>query len=281
VTGASGQDTFRARSAPGRAADFYVPGTLDVEQWFRVADVDYLALLRARPPQAFVPSGSRHVRLLDIGCGTGRFPALLRPALDATARITYDAVDPSDHCLRLARDSLRRPYEAGQVWQCGAEELAGIAPSQPYDRIWAMHSLYFLPAPAMAGVLQQLRRLLAPQGRALVYIATRESFYGRAHKAYRQVFSTPLLPFLLAEDWTGACAASGGAWTQQTLHFEHTIAVDDTALLQSYLQKCVLDPSRSLADWLRHDDLRSLLEGAREGALYRFAQAVTLFELAP
>jgi hypothetical protein len=102
------------------ATDYYQEGVLDKDAWFRVADADYHALLEALDTERLFEQPSV---LLGIGCGTGRFPALLRPHLSAVP-ITYDFLDPSAMSLESLRKSLKPPYQARHAIQMGVQSLA-------------------------------------------------------------------------------------------------------------------------------------------------------------
>jgi SAM-dependent methyltransferase len=74
-------------------AAFYAEGILDVDRWFQIAHADYWALRTALDINALFTASARHLRLLDIGCGTGRFPTLLRPYLNQRGPvIDYDFI---------------------------------------------------------------------------------------------------------------------------------------------------------------------------------------------
>ncbi|MFM8333461.1 MAG: class I SAM-dependent methyltransferase [Candidatus Methylumidiphilus sp.] len=260
------------------AAAFYVEGTLDIDRWFQVADADYRAVLDALDIDALLPP-AQALRLLDVGCGTGRFPAMLRARLTGRSEaIEYDFVDPAPHCLRLMRESLAYPYQAGRGLPLRAQDLDACETGR-YDVVWAIHSLYYVAAAAVPDVVRNLRRLLAPEtGVGLIYIASRDSFYLQIHEAYRQVFATSVEPFLSAEHYADAFAALVVPHQQKRLRYFHEIPVEDHALLESYLHKCVLDPAQPLFAWWRHAPLRELIEGYRDGEVYRFPQEAALFQ---
>jgi len=261
------------------AAAYYTKDTLDVDRWFRVADADYQALLGALDLPGLFADRTGSLRLLDVGCGTGRFPVLLRPHLQPfPLTIDYDTLDPSEYCLQQIREVLQTPYRAGQGHACGAEDLADL-PSAHYDIVWAIHSLYYVSPSAIGQVIRHLRRLLVPaHGTGLAYIATDDSFYLQVLRAYRACFATPIQPLRTAQEWADGFHAASGPWRQQTLRFIHEVPVDDEALLQSYLHKCVLDASQPLSQWWQHARLHQLIDGYRDGDLYRFPQQVTLFQ---
>ena len=63
------------------AAAFYSEDFLDVDRWFQIADADYVALIKSLNLNDLFPAIAKRLRLLDVGCGTGRFPTLLLPRL--------------------------------------------------------------------------------------------------------------------------------------------------------------------------------------------------------
>ena len=265
------------------AASFYAEGILDIDRWFQIADADYLALLESLDIDTLFPASAKHLRLLDVGCGTGRFPTLLRPHLkNRETVIQYDFIDPSPYCLTIMRESLAEPFNAGQGLQMGVEDLDawGKESGATYNIVWAIHSLYYgATDDTIPAIIRSLRGLLAPKtGVGLIYIATRNSFYLNLHDSYGKIFPRPLSPFLTAEDYAAAFAAVTLPWHEHRLRFFHEVPVNEDALLESYLHKCVLDPSRPLTEWRNQASLREMIEGHRVGEVYRFPQEVALFQ---
>jgi SAM-dependent methyltransferase len=275
--------TMSGRNAPTTptfhdAIAFYEEKTLDLDRWFQVADVDYLLLLSSLDFEALFPA--RRLRLLDVGCGTGRFPSLLRPWLNGVPTIEYDFLDPSPYCLQVMRECLVAPFEAGQALAMRAEELDVWRQQRAatYDIVWAIHSLYCGQVEDVPGIIRNLYGLLAPGvGVGLIYIATRRSFYLQLHDLYREVFASPMGYFLGADEYAAAFDASGLPWSEERLRFFHIVPLEDHRLLESYLHKCALDPSQPLSVWQRQDSLHDLIESCREGGFYRFPQEVALF----
>ena len=162
------------------AADYYQEGVLDKDAWFRVADADYHALLEALDTERLFEQPSN---LLDIGCGTGRFPTLLRPYL-SDIPITYDFLDPSAMSLELLRKSLKPPYQARHAIQLGVQSLADWQQQAPfqYDLIWGIHALHFVEPADIPQVLQTIQRCLKPDtGIALGSFIAQDCFYIGIH----------------------------------------------------------------------------------------------------
>jgi hypothetical protein len=164
----------------------------------------------------------------------------------------------------------------------GVEDLDawGKESGAAYDIVWAIHSLYYgATDDTIPVIIRSLRGLLAPKtGVGLIYIATRNSFYMNLLDGYRKLFPSPLLPFLTAEDYATAFAAANLPWHERRLRFFHEVPVNENALLESYLHKCVLDACRPLTEWMNRASLREMIEGHREGGVYRFPQEVALFQ---
>jgi hypothetical protein len=141
--------------------------------------------------------------------------------------------------------SLAYPYQAGRDLPLRAQDLDACETGR-YDVVWAIHSLYYVAAAAVPDVVRNLRRLLAPEtGVGLIYIASRDSFCLQIHeKPTARFLPPPSNRFLSAEHYADAFAALVVPHQQKRLRYFHEIPVEDHALLESYLHKCVLDPAQ-------------------------------------
>ena len=129
-------------------------GRDEMEAFYELARVDYQYLAEAYHwADAFQSLASRKskVRLIDIACGSGKFPqALLAHAglsnLAQTAdfQLDYDLLDPSAFSIREAKQALAPPFHAGAEFCCTLQDWAE-EPGQ-YDIAWATHALYCVPA---------------------------------------------------------------------------------------------------------------------------------------
>jgi ubiquinone/menaquinone biosynthesis C-methylase UbiE len=116
-------------------------------------------------------------RILDLGCGTGRFSE----ALAARFNAEVIGLDPSLKMLELAREKQRD----GRVeYQHGHAETIPL-PSASVDLVFMSMSLHHFSDPIAAA--RECRRILQRSGRVVIRTATRE-----------QITSYPYLPFFAA-----------------------------------------------------------------------------------
>ena len=121
-------------------------------------------------------------RLLDVGCGTGRFAVLASERLGARVW----GVDASDEMLREAR---RRPGAERVGWR------RADAARLPFKPGWfdAVHSHLVLHlVPDRPAVISELARVVAPGGRAVVGTFAPEHF--------QEFFLNPYFPSIPAID---------------------------------------------------------------------------------
>lgn len=265
-----------------RAVAFYAEDVLDLKRWFQVADTDYLTLLEVLNLETLFSTKFEHLRLLDVGCGTGRFPELVRTKLSATSPIIeFDFLDPSAYCLQMMRESLMPPYKACLALNIGVESLTqwGEDINFRYDIVWAIHSLYFFEEKKIPDVIQTLYGLLKPEtGVGFIYIAARDSFYMKIFDAYNNVFPTKVTPYLTAEQFASVFDKESLSYCEKRLHFYHEINKKDSHLMEKYLHKCVLDESQPLETWRQQPALHDLIDSYQEGEFYRFPQTLVLFQ---
>jgi ubiquinone/menaquinone biosynthesis C-methylase UbiE len=103
-------------------------------------------------------------RILDLGCGTGRFSE----ALSARFNAEVIGLDPSQKMLKLAREKQRD----GRVhYRLGRAEAIPL-PSEHVDVVFMSMSLHHFTDPIAAA--QECRRVLQPNGRVFIRTGTRE-----------------------------------------------------------------------------------------------------------
>ena len=116
-----------------------------MQAFYALAAEDYRQLAAARDWAADLRDHTLdgRVRLLDVACGSGRFPAaLLAKGLPAQPRVAVDLLDPSGFSLAEARGVLRTPFVAESEFEIVLQDLTA---ESAYDIAWATHALYALP----------------------------------------------------------------------------------------------------------------------------------------
>ena len=118
--------------------------------------------------QALVPlkaalAGRAATRLLDVGCGTGRF---LREVKTNYPRLEATGLDLSAHYLAVARDELR-PWSRARL-VIGAAEAMPFADGQ-FDAVTCIYLFHELPRGVRRAVVSEIRRVLKPGG-MLVFV---------------------------------------------------------------------------------------------------------------
>jgi ubiquinone/menaquinone biosynthesis C-methylase UbiE len=114
-------------------------------------------------------------RILDLGCGTGRFSE----ALSARFNAEVIGLDPSQKMLELARAKQR---DERVLYQLGRAEAIPL-PSEHVDLVFMSMSMHHFTDPIAAA--RECRRVLQPNGRVFIRTGTRE-----------QIESYPYTPFI-------------------------------------------------------------------------------------
>ncbi len=255
-------------------------GRAEMDAFYRVATLDYRELARAWDWDAFFRQrGATRspVRILDVACGSGKFPTALRThtrlgALEGT-RLVLDLLDPSDFSLREARASLAPPMVGGRAFECTLQDLPAEATG--YDVVWAVHALYALPEAELPAGVEAFLRALAPDGLGFVAHAARSAHYLAFYEAYLSRFRPDGTPYTSAEAVAGAFRDAGAKVEVRPLAYEQVI--EDEAVLEGFLQRCLFDSGLSLADMRRDEVLGAYLEERRdERGRSRFRQDVSM-----
>jgi SAM-dependent methyltransferase len=246
-----------------------------MEHFYQLATEDYRQLVLAADwPALLLNQASDGWRLLDVACGSGKFPtALLRYAdLSGLPTVAYDLLDPSSFSIAEARAQLRAPFVAGREMQTTLQDLPVDAGQ--YDVVWATHALYAI-APDEAPVAgQRLVAALKPGGLGVVAQATSRSHYLAFYDAYRAA-GHPATPYSTAEQVRDGLTAAGAEVREQRITY--TTGTSDRSVAEGFLQRCAFDDSLTLDQMEAAPVLGEYLAGCRdEAGAYVFQHEVSL-----
>jgi ubiquinone/menaquinone biosynthesis C-methylase UbiE len=136
--------------------------------------------------QALVPIGAalrrpgiRQAKLLDVGCGTGRF---LKTIKQNFPRLWVNGLDLSPPYLKKAQSDLA-PWSRQRVVQGMAEHLPFA--DQSFDVVSCIYLFHELPRPVRRQVATEFKRVLKPDGR-LVFV---DSLQPGDHPPYDSLLS--------------------------------------------------------------------------------------------
>jgi SAM-dependent methyltransferase len=257
---------------------FYALARRDYERLAR-GFVDHPAWLRR------VAGGRPRITLLDVACGSGKFPEALQDfggvgALSGELRVDYDLLDPSPFSLAEAAGALRPPFVAAAAHQTLVEDLDGAV--GPFDVVWATHALYALAPDAVDAAVARMVAALAPGGALLIAQGSREGHYLRFYRHFLDDLRDGRgTSYAASEDLARALRAGGSEPHVVRLSYDHTIALEDAATVEGYLQRCAFDDSVSLPEMMAAPRLGAYLRGCRDedGDAWRFHQEVDVLLL--
>lgn len=137
-----------------------------------------LGLLVRHLAQFHMITGVKHrpARVLDAGCGTGAsFKLMTHKTMQSQSRgvLEFWGVDGDEHAIAQARQITARPSLGEARWLCAnlAHDWTW-APDDYFDVVWYTETIEHLPAAKAEHSLRELRRCLAPDGRALLSTPT-------------------------------------------------------------------------------------------------------------
>lgn len=263
-------------------------GRTEMDAFYRVAGRDYRLLAEALDWGALLAGhadAEGRVRLLDVACGSGRFPAALTAHADLPGElhVAYDLLDPSAFSVREARSRLAPPFHAAAEHECTLQDLPSAA--GPYDVVWATHALYALPAGELRAGLRRYVDALAPArdghpgGVGVIAHAAATSHYVAFYPPFLADFHGGVgTPYTAAEQIVEALEDLGVRTRTIRLDYHGEVPFDDRATLEGYLQRCAFNGDVPLEAMEAAPTLGPYLAACRDEAAgaHRFPQAVDL-----
>ena len=265
-------------------------GRDEMEAFYELARVDYRYLAEAYDwAAAFQSLVSRKNggRLIDIACGSGKFPQALLAhagiaelAQIADFKIDYDLLDPSEFSVREAKQALGPPFHAGAEFCCTLQDWT--EERGQYDIAWATHALYCVPAEELEQGLARMCSALAPDGFGFVAQGLRNGHYVGFYDQYLASMTDGHgTPYSDGAQVEAALKNLGMQLRTGVLEYTTVVPADRPELLESYLQRCAFDDTFSLDEMLQRQPLASYLSSCRDldSGDYKFPQRVgmTLF----
>lgn len=251
-------------------------GRAGMEAFYALAVEDYRQMVAARDWSTDLRDHAVDgvVRVLDVACGSGKFPAeLMRRGLAAAAdgtRVEVDLLDPSAFSIAEARSVLGPPFTVRAEHEVRLQDLDPAVGG--FDVAWATHALYAVPPREIGAGAGRMTAALRAGGLGAVVHATSASHYVRFAEAFRATFAPDATPFTTAEEVSAALSAAGVTPSVATLHY--TVGSDDRAVLEGFLQRCAFDETVPLARMESEGVCADYLASCRTPDGYRFAQEV-------
>ncbi|MEJ2869202.1 class I SAM-dependent methyltransferase [Actinomycetospora sp. OC33-EN08] len=251
-------------------------GRAGMEAFYALAAEDYRQMVAARDWAADLRAHARdgRVRVLDVACGSGKFPAeLQRQGLAADlgdVRVEIDLLDPSAFSLAEARSVLEAPFTVRAEHEVRIQDLP--ADVGDVDVAWATHALYAVPPHEIGVGIARMVAAQRPGGFGAIVHARSDSHYLRFADAYRATFSPDAVPFTTAEQVRDALTRAGVVPEVTTIRYD--VGHPDRAVIEGFLQRCVFDDSVPLARMEVEGPVADYLAPLLGSDGYRFTQLV-------
>lgn len=258
-----------------------------MEAFYRLATDDYRYLAEARDwagwlAEAQAQTGGRGLRLLDVACGSGKFPrALVEHAGVADVGlqpIATDLLDPAAFSIAEARAALPAPFMPAAEHETTLQDF--VPPPQGYDIVWATHALYAVAENDLTAAAAQFCAALGASGRGLIAHSAAAGHYIEFHRLFLSAFgAADAAPYVSAEMLADALRAAGASVTVTQVRYASAAGPADTEAVEGYLQRCVFDDGVSLAQMQAAPALAEYLHECRSAAGWRFPQIVHLMDI--
>jgi ubiquinone/menaquinone biosynthesis C-methylase UbiE len=156
--------------------------------------------------EAFAGRDQRKLRLIDIGCGTGRFLDCVK---QAWPRLPTLGLDLSEAYVRHARRHLKR-WARSNLVVANAEAIP--APDRSCDAVTSIFMLHELPPKVRRTVIGEASRVLKPGGRLILVDSLQlgdEPDYDGMLQRFPQLYHEPYYESYVSEDFPAIAGRCG------------------------------------------------------------------------
>lgn len=256
----------------------------EMDHFYTLASVDYKYLAEAfnwrdwlEGQQAEV--GRRQLKLLDVACGSGKFPAALiqyaRVSDADVSPIEYSLLDPSTFSLTEARESLAHPFEAGAEFEMTLQKL--VCKRGEFDVVWATHALYAVPEGELEVALKLFTHAMSG-GVGFIAHACENAHYLRFYRHYLDGFKGGSgAPYSSAEKIMEILKKMGICFNVEQISYENGAPEDARSQVEGYLQRCLFDDTLDLNAMQENPITGPYLETCLRNGRWQFKQNVMLF----
>jgi ubiquinone/menaquinone biosynthesis C-methylase UbiE len=174
--------------------------------------------------EVFAGQDQRKLRLLDIGCGTGRFLDFLK---QAWPRLPVLGLDMSEPYVRYARRHLKR-WSRINLAVGNAESLP--VPDESQDAVTSIFLFHELPPKVRRIVFRECARALKPGGRLVLVDSLQrgdQPDYDGLLELFPQNYHEPYYRSYAKEDFSALAAACGLTHTRDVKAFVSKVMVFD------------------------------------------------------
>ena len=181
---------------------------------------------QALPPlaEAFAGRDQRKLRLVDIGCGTGRFIDFVK---QVWPRLPALGLDLSEAYIRHARRHLKR-WSRVNLLVANAEAIP--APDNSCDAVTSIFMLHELPPKVRRTVMGEAARILKSGGRLILIDSLQlgdEPDYDGMLERFPQLYHEPYYKSYLREDFPAIARRCGLAHRHDTKAYVSKVMVFD------------------------------------------------------
>ncbi len=257
----------------------------EMEAFYSLAAIDYKYLAKAFDWKKWLETrqaevGGRRLKLLDVACGSGKFPlALVEYTNISHAKISpieYALLDPSAFSIAEARKVLPPPFIAGIQYETTLQELS--CKRKEFDIIWATHALYAIPEDELECALARFISAMARVG--FIAHACNESHYLRFYQHYLNGFKGGLgEPFSSAEQIIKLLSKLGVSYRVKKISYANVAPEEELLQVEGYLQRCIFDDTINLEEMHKNSVTGPYLDNCLKDGKWSFHQEVMLIFL--
>ena len=257
----------------------------EMEAFYSLASIDYKYLAEAFDWKKWLENcqadvGQRRLKLLDIACGSGKFPIALGEYTNISdakiSPIEYALLDPSAFSIAEARKVLPPPFIAGIEFETNLQSLS--CGQREFDIIWATHALYAVPEDELECALERFIFAMARVG--FIAHASNESHYLRFYQHYLNGFKGGLgEPYSSAEQIIQKLTNLGVSYRIEKLSYANGVPEESLLQVEGYLQRCIFDNTINLEEMRKNSITGPYLDNCLKDGKWRFQQEVMLIFL--
>tara|TARA_A100001015_G_scaffold269259_1_gene320801 strand:+ start:6472 stop:7356 length:885 start_codon:yes stop_codon:yes gene_type:complete len=231
----------------------------EMNSFYHFAKLDYKYLAECFKWDNFFASiqanvGGRSLRLLDVACGSGKFPEALISDFEKR-NVNIDSIeisllDPSSFSLDQATAVLKPPFNKTSSFEMKIQDFSFEA--RYFDILWAVHALYAVPKTDLRIALQSCLDVLGSVG--FIAHASKASHYISYYDLFLKGFNSSDLPrFVCAEDILSTLKELKVNTRSFSINYSHRALPTELSKVEGYLQRCVFDDQISMDKMLENE----------------------------